>query len=273
MHDLGHFRERPVGQPGARDERLEGAPVALMREVASHHVESDFSLSRRLLRIDESEARARVEESPDQPGGSDPVDMDTPARDPDAADERSLPRTGPPARPPARRIQVRHALLGVLAAGRIEEVDLPDLVQELARPGGPLRQTLVLLLPPIADLLDQGGIVRVAFGPELVDERLSGLAIEKLRFADIGLAPARDRLLDDPLEVFETLLAPGQDIDGVFQRHGADAGEPLADLGAQVERLRRELVDEQVPVSTLGPAPCGTFRGLRAAHRGDIALD
>jgi hypothetical protein len=107
-----------------------------------------------------------------------------------------------------------------------------------------------------------------------MDQRLFGPASEKLGLADIGLASAGHRFLDDPLEILETLRTPGQNINGILQRHGAHAGDPLADLGAQVERLGRKLVDEQIPVRRALTVPRrGRSPARRAAHGIYIALD
>jgi hypothetical protein len=118
-------------------------------------------------------------------------------------------------------------------------------------------QLPVLSLLPIADLLDESRVIRVAFGPELIDQRLLGFAFQKPGLADIGLASAGHRLLGDPLEILEALLAPRQDINRVLQGHGADAGKPLTDLGAQVERLGGAVMSKYQRIALAVP-PRGT---------------
>src|SRR5260370_32405877 len=59
VNDLRDLREGAVCRPDPGEQRLEGTPIALVREIASDHVESQLAGAARLFRIDEAEARLR----------------------------------------------------------------------------------------------------------------------------------------------------------------------------------------------------------------------
>ena len=75
-----------------------------------------------------------------------------------------------------------------------------------------------------------GGVVK-----ESSSQLAVGRRADELGPADDGLAAAGDRLLSDPLQVFEALGRVREDVDGVLQRQRADLGQPAPDLGPKVE--------------------------------------
>src|SRR5439155_2937346 len=67
--------------PGAQD--LEGAEIALVRELGLEHVEAELArLGTISLASDEFEPRVRVDDAPNQPGARDPIDVDALPSDP-----------------------------------------------------------------------------------------------------------------------------------------------------------------------------------------------
>ena len=73
---------------------------------------------------------------------------------------------------------------------------------------------------------------------EPIDEH----CLEQRRFA-----PRGHELTQHPLEVLPRTARPGQDIDGVLQRHGANASEAAPHLDPEVTGLWRELMDQHQP--------------------------
>src|SRR5205823_3046567 len=62
-------------EPGAQD--LEGAEIALVRELGLEHVEAELArLGTISLARYEFEPRVRVDDAPNQPGARDPIDVD-----------------------------------------------------------------------------------------------------------------------------------------------------------------------------------------------------
>ena len=124
-------------RPARRQQHLEGAAIAVVRELAFEHVEAQFARPRRVARArHELEARAGVDEAADQPGRGDAVDLHALPRHPDATLQSGgalprparrpfvLPRPCPPVagglRRPDTRPSRRFALVGA------EEVDGDD---------------------------------------------------------------------------------------------------------------------------------------------------
>src|SRR5207245_10201843 len=128
---------------------------------------------------------------------------------------------------------------------RPEEVDARDFLQLLSSAGETGGN---LDVPrPRSNLAGEHQVLGVPFGPRSSDELRVDLPILEARLADPGLSASRARFLRHPLEVFEALLPARQDVDRALQCDCADPGEPLADLRSQVQRLGRELMDEEVP--------------------------
>jgi len=125
-------------------------------------------------------------------------------------------------------LESRAARRNVLA-NRSARAPSPDLASELANPPLEVRE------------------VRIAGMPEPRDE-LVGIETEReICVADPGLPATRDGLPGDPLEILQAFRRAGQDVDGVLQRERADLLEPVAYLRPEIERLRRELVDQDDP--------------------------
>lgn len=150
--------------------------------------------------------------------------------------------------PPLESCAARRSVLG----DRSARATSPDLASELANP--------LLEVPE----------VRIAGATKPRDE-LVGIEPEReVRLADPGLPATRDGLPGDPLEILQAFRRAGQDVDGVLQRERADLLEPVAYLGPEIERLRRELVDQDDPPrlgrgqsrvpSTVSRRPSGTVR-------------
>src|SRR4051794_34598752 len=85
VHDLVDGAQRRVAEAGTAQEDLERAAVALVGELSFEHVEAQLAGIRHVaFSRHELKPGLRVDEAPDQPRGSDPVDMDARAGDPRA---------------------------------------------------------------------------------------------------------------------------------------------------------------------------------------------
>src|SRR5207237_7595885 len=77
VDDLGDGPQRRVGDLEAREQHLERAELALVRELAVEHVEAQLAwLVAVLARRHELELRLGIDEAPDEPGASHAVDVD-----------------------------------------------------------------------------------------------------------------------------------------------------------------------------------------------------
>ena len=86
MDDLGDRLERRVVRPACAEQDLEGAVVALVRELGLEHVEAELARLRHVaLGRHELEPGLRVDEAADQPGRGDAVDVHALARHPGPA--------------------------------------------------------------------------------------------------------------------------------------------------------------------------------------------
>ena len=75
-----------IGLAGMRQQHLEGAAIAFMRELAFEHVEAELAFLRAIpLGRDELERCLRVDEPADQPGRADAIDMHVAPGDPGSA--------------------------------------------------------------------------------------------------------------------------------------------------------------------------------------------
>jgi hypothetical protein len=72
---------------------------------------------------------------------------------------------------------------------------------------------------------------------------------ERLDAEDPRLPAAVEDLTAQPLEIFERLVGVGQKVGGALQRHRAEPLEPPPHHRAQVERLRRQVVQEEEPLA------------------------
>src|SRR5262249_12901797 len=247
VDDLPDLRQRPLREPHPRQERLERAAIPLVAEIPAHNVKADLASARRLFRIDEPEPRLRIDEAADGPGGGDAVDVNAAACPPRRAAELLAALRARRATSSLRFESPQELLHGRLSAS-LEEVDPRDLLETLPRPGDGRGEILDRArAAALANRIRQRVVVRFPLATKLLDERGVRSGFQEVRVADVRLAASGDGFFGDPLKILETLLAARQHIDGVFQGHGAHAGEALANLGAQIERLGRELVHEDVP--------------------------
>ena len=76
VDDLGDRLERRIARPARAEQHLEGAAVALVRELGLEHVEAELAGLRHVaLGRHELEPGLRVDEPADQPGRGDAVDV------------------------------------------------------------------------------------------------------------------------------------------------------------------------------------------------------
>src|SRR2546426_7875974 len=127
-------------EPGEQD--LEGAEVALVRELGLEHVEAELaSLGTVSLTRHELEPRIRVDDAPDEPGARDPIDVDALPSDPGATTKifdplpvhgdgvSSVSSTTHP------HLQTGEQALGCLPTRRAEEVDAEHVGESSVQPG------------------------------------------------------------------------------------------------------------------------------------------
>ena len=263
-------------RPQAREQHLEGAAVALVRELGLEHVEPKLAgLGDVALGGHELEAGLRVDEAPDEPGRGDPVDVDTRARHPGPALE--LAEASPSCRRRLREsllvqpaLELEEEPFSRLAAVGTEEVDRGDLgeprlqARELRlRLRAPLRQRIVAeRRGDGAELLGEFLVILITRSVEQGPNLLIGEALDEPGLADDRLAAALHDLAQEPLEVLLRLGRRGERVDGVLDRDGADALEPPPDLDPQVGGLGRQLVDQQEPALSGGAGRSGSATWL-----------
>ena len=255
VDDLRDRRESGVLRRDAVEQDLERAPVALVREVAARHVETQLSRAGGSgVGVHEAEPRRGVDEPADEPGRRDPVHLDAPPRHPGAPPQ---PDRG------ARRVRGRvipmkgtftrakHGL-DLLPPVSFEEIHGTNLGEAL-RGSSELGGAIGLLAPGsgagAARL--QAGEERLVLGgplaPEAGDEVLRGHALDERRRADERVAAAGAGFLRDPREILPRFLRVRERVDRVLERDRPDLREALPDLRPQIERPRGELVDEKKP--------------------------
>src|SRR6185369_1722737 len=140
VHDLGERPERLVLQGEGTEHHLEGAEVAVVRELGVEHVEAKLPRRRRVAACrNELEGGLLVDEASDEPGAGDAVDVDALAGDPRPLLRlRDRERARAPRRLARSRLrgdallEARDEPFGGFAARRAEEVDLRDPGEALA---------------------------------------------------------------------------------------------------------------------------------------------
>src|SRR5258705_10001023 len=256
VHDLGEMREPAVPKAGPLDECLEGAVVSHVAELGLRGVEGN-RVRRELVGASEEERRLRIDESLDQPGRRNTVDMGAGTCDPPLSPEGPEVKCGlvRACRLFGRALTHVNCLpqsLDFGASRRVEEVELPKLLEVLCelgqvpvdprtrRGGLPLegldhlpvaRRKLPVLR--VAGLMEQANDVGAAHVLDLVDteqDRLAAFALD---------------LLAKPLELLVIVRRVREQVDRSLQRDGAQRPEPAPHAHAQTGRVRRQTYYEQ----------------------------
>ena len=197
-----------------------------------------------------------IDEAADQPRRGDPVDVQAAARCPDASSQ-CRPSVFP--RCIAPLLQGREQGLRSLAAGGVEKIDRFDFGLLSPEPGKARGHHRICGVP---GLHREGGVVHVPLIPEPADEFLGCDAVDEFGLGDVGRAAGRPGLLDDPPKDFEVLGIAGKHVDRILEGQCAGTRETMPDPGAQVDRLRRELMNEQVPPLAGHRALVSTVRSI-----------
>src|SRR5205807_867265 len=276
VRDLRDDAERTIAEAEARDERFEGAGVALVSVLGLEHVESELARPRPVpLGGDELEPCLRVDEPANEPRARDAIDVDALSGYPSGAAGR-LGGMGWCRNLSARRaepcLEPRQLFVGRPAARGPEEVDgdeareAPfqpaqlslDWPPAVCRPAPPAtRQCLEEALRVRHDL----AVVRVPRGAKQTLDLGVGEAIHEVGLAHRGLPPAGHDLLALPLEVFDRLVGTGEDVHRVLDRDRAETLQPAPHLDPEVVGFGRDLVDEQ------DPAVCSGLRHVGVASQ------
>ena len=137
MDDRCDRAKRRVVEAHASEQHLERAEVTFMRELGLEHVEAQLAGLRPVAPgRHELESCPGVDETPDQPGARDAVDMDSLARDPRTAMKvAQLPAVGHPLQTPLRtRLEAGDESVGRLPTGCAEEVEGAHLGESSLEP-------------------------------------------------------------------------------------------------------------------------------------------
>src|SRR4051794_1697893 len=264
VHDLGDRPERGLAKARALEQHLEGAAVALVRELGLEHVEPELAGHRHIpLRGHELEAGLGVDEAPDEPGRRDTVDVHARTRHPGPSLELAEAPLGCRRLGQDRRrlflaqptLEFEEQTLGCLSAVGAEEVDRGDL-------GEPRLETRELRLRLralfgrciVADrrgegahLLGERVVVGIARPIEQGADLLVGKTIDETRLADHRLAAALYDLAQEPFEVLLAFGGRGKGVDGGLDGDRTQPLQAAPDLDPQVSRLGRQLMDQQQP--------------------------
>ena len=87
--------------------------------------------------------------------------------------------------------------------------------------------------------------------PELLDERIVGPCINAVGREHTGITSGRLHLGLQPLKILTRIGRIGKRIDRLFQWNRADLLEPAPGRDSEVGGVRRKLVDEQQPATTV----------------------
>src|SRR5262245_4388840 len=266
VHDLRNWHECPVVETEARDEHLEGAEIALVRELGLEHVEAELPcLGLVALGRHELEGRILVDEATDEPGTGYAVDVNALSSDPDPLlrlgdGERARGDSG------ARWCRRRDALFQpgneafrCFAAWRAEEVDFDDLSETFAKAsdcGRRRRARLVRerasagrksIVHKLADVRGESPVVLLPGAQEQAADFLVGETFYEPSLAERRLAAVLVNLTEHPFEVLAGLVSARKEIDGVLERDGAESLKAPPDLHPKIGRLRGKLMDEEEP--------------------------
>src|SRR5919198_773102 len=260
VHDLRNRHEGAIVETQPRHENLEGAEVALVRELGLEHVESELAaLGTVSFSGHELEPRVRVDDAPDQPGARDPIDVNALPGDPRAATKIFDPLTGScsDSSPTHPRLEAGEQTLRCLPTRRAEEVDGDHFREAPVQPGdlcldlsAPVFRNLGTARDGIsnsASFLRDLPVVRVTRGVEQRLDLVVPKPVDEGSFAQRRIAAFPDDLAQDPFEVLASLVASRQHVDRVLDRDRPEGLEPSPDLHPEVRGLRRDLVDQQEP--------------------------
>ena len=205
-----------------------------------------------------------LQEAPDEPCRSDAIDLDARTRHPNLADEtrsgHNSERAGVLLFMRAPPFSSGKSPLGRGAFRSVEEVDPANLLET----GSRLRQTRGAVggTGRLPALRGASGIRRRA---ESSTSPARGRPSEsrEIRRGKRSLLRRLSRLPGRSIRNPRGTPASGERIDGLLERHGPDPRKLLANLGAQIQGARRQLVDEQVPPGRGGGHG---FRPLRSGR-------
>ena len=251
-------------QPGALEQHLEGAAVALVRELGLEHVEADLARLRRVaLARHELEARLGVDEAADQPGRGDAVDVDALRASPTSAlADRATPSSptrassgrdrsrARPAAPRARRAQPRRASRPLAPKKSIATIwaSAPAQARELRCA---LSARLLRLRREPSASAPASSAMRVVVGVARGSNRARPAGPRaRRRSAPRRASPRRRRRRSPARSQWKSSwvsVVRRQGVDRVLDRHRAQRLQPAPDLDAEVGRLGRQLVDQQQP--------------------------
>ena len=267
VNDRRDSRQRRGVEAEDRAQGFEGAAPGLVAELDAEHVEWHALVGHRLGVDTEAEARLRIDEAPDQPGGRHAIDAWPRPRNPEAALKRHHPSglfcggwTPRTAGGRDSTLEFAKHREDAIPPGTAEEVDLlggdqalPEDVEQTTdrrcacapRPPGAARAVQCL-----CDVLRQRVVRILPRSPELLDEGVVRPGIDVVGREDRRITSRRFHLGLQPLEILTPLGRIGECIHRLLQGDGADLLKPAPGRDPEVRWLRRKLVDEQQPAAT-----------------------
>ena len=266
-------RQRRSGDAEDRAQRFEGASVTLVAELHPEHVERHAVIRNGLPIGGEAESGLTIDEETYQPGRRHAIDARARPRDPQAPLKRRRPsgvipwsgRRRPSSGAADSVLELAKHGEHTIAAGTAEEIDLlgrdetfPKDVDEATERrcscalGSPrARRTLQRLFDVPAQFLVQV----LPCPPELLDERIVGPGIDVVGREHARIASGGLHLGLQPLEILARVGRIGKRIHRLFQWNRADLLEAAPGRDSEVGGVRRELVDEQQPATTVVAPP------------------
>lgn len=272
VNDLGDGPHALVGKAHAADQRLERAAILFVREIAADHVEPELAVFVLGCWIGKAETCFGVDEAADEPGRGHSIDLDSGTCNPGPVAQLGIGFQHSCLLLPVFSeacFDRCHGLLGFFPSAGVEEIDAPDFVKTAGQPGLGCAQLSCRCgaagrLHCCMRFSGDGLVVSVPRFFELSDGRLAGNAVDKVAVEQVSVASACSDLLSDPLQVLEGLSTMRKQIDGVLDCYGARAGEPLPDLGPEIEGAGRDAMNEDEPArhSTILTIACQLWQLL-----------
>ncbi len=153
------------------------------------------------------------------------------------------------------------SLLGLLALRGMEEVDLANGIEPLAelvqRAYSFVTRAALHGRPSRAHSFEERAIVEVASLPEVFDDLPVVESTDSRGGENIRLSVQTFDFGPEPLEVFQRLRRPRQDVERPFECHSAKLLQPAPGLHASVRWTGRQLQREQQPTMALGEVTVG----------------